>query len=178
MSLTIVDRFYEDFNALAEHLNAGAELSLRNTAHECFRKTLLLAAASYFEVQIVNAILEFVKESSDGNELAKEFVHRQALSRRYSTLFDWDRDNANKFYGLFGEKFKIFMKAQIETNEELKQSIEAFMEIGRERNRLVHHDFGTYTLEKTPEEIFASYQRANFFVTKIKALLSECSMAP
>lgn len=175
MSPTIVDRFYEDFNALAEHLNIGAELSLRNTAHECFRKTLLLAAASHFEVQIINSILEFVKESSNGNELAKEFVHRQALTQRYHTLFEWKESNANKFYGLFGEKFKIFMKTQMVNNDELKQSIEAFMEIGRERNRLVHQDFGTYTLEKTGVEIFASYQRANFFVTKIKALLSECS---
>ncbi len=174
MSLTIVDRFYEDFSALADYLDAGAELSLRNTADECFRKTLLLAAASFFEVQITTAILEFVRESSNGNELATEFVRLKALSRQYHALFDWNENNANKFYGLFGKKFRAFMEVQLENDEKLNDSITAFMEIGRERNRLVHQDYGTYTLEKTSKEIFSLYQRANFFVTMLKPLLFKC----
>lgn len=174
MSTTIVDRLYDDFIALAEHLGVDAEPSLCNTADECFRKTLLLAAGSYFEVQIITAILEFIKESSNGNNLAIEFVRSKALSRQYHTLFNWDAKNANQFYGLFGEKFKEFMKMQLENNEDMNDSISAFLEVGSERNRLVHQDFGTYTLEKTAKEIFALYQRANLFVINLKPLLVKC----
>ena len=35
--------------------------------------------------------------------------------------------------------------------ERQSSAIEAFLEIGRERNRLVHQNFGTFTLEKTFE---------------------------
>lgn len=134
-----------------------------------------LATASYFEVQIINTIVEFIGESSDNSELAMEFVRRKALSRQFHTLFDWDANNAKHFYGLFGEKFKSFMIARQQEDEKLSDSISAFIEVGRERNRLVHQDYGTYMLEKTSEEIYSLYKRANVFVSALKALLVECN---
>lgn len=55
--------------------------------------------------------------------------------------------------------------------------MKAFMEIGRDRNRLVHEDFATFTLEKTAEEIHNHYQTALVFVNCIAAEFRNCSDA-
>ena len=41
------------------------------------------------------------------------------------------------------------MKARVKAEAQLDESIRAFLEIGRERNRLVHQNYGMFTLEKT-----------------------------
>lgn len=51
--------------------------------------------------------------------------------------------------------------------------VQAFLEIGRERNRIVHQDYGAISLEKTAEEIYALYQKAEQFVEQLPRLLSE-----
>jgi hypothetical protein len=56
------------------------------------------------------------------------------------------------------------MKKCVSDDAELKTSIEAFLEVGRERNRLVHQDFGSFTLEKTADEIYTLYSTAMKFV--------------
>ena len=48
------------------------------------------------------------------------------------------------------------------------------MEIGRERNRLVHQDFGNYSLEKTSDEIYKLYSDALFFVEALPQKLRQC----
>lgn len=174
MSATIVDRLYDDFRSLSAHLDSHAEPSLRITADETFRKTLLLAIASYFEIQIVGAIVKYISESANNNQLTTEFVKRKALNRQFHALFDWDANNANKFFSLFGDSFKVFMKDRLRSDDKLNGSVSAFIEVGRERNRLVHQDFGTYSLEKTSEEIFKLYQEATLFVDSLEPLLTDC----
>lgn len=48
-----------------------------------------------------------------------------------------------------------------------------FLELGGERNRLVHEDFGAFTLEKTTEEIHALYCRTLHFVEAIPGALRD-----
>ena len=48
----------------------------------------------------------------------------------------------------------------------IEKSIKAFLEVGRERNRLVHQNFGSFTLEKTTEDIYGLYLDAKLFVDK------------
>ena len=93
-----------------------------------------------------------------------EFVKNKAISQQYHTFFDWKSSNANTFFSLFGEAFKTFMAAEIKNNGNLAESIKAFIELGRERNRLVHQDYGTFSLDKTTEEIFQLYRTALPFV--------------
>ena len=57
------------------------------------------------------------------------------------------------------------MITRIAVDETLAESIRAFMEIGRERNLLVHSDYASYLINKTPEEIYTLYQKANEFVS-------------
>jgi len=170
---TIVDRYYADFAALVTHLDAVGEVSLRSVVEANFRKVLLLAAASYFEWLITQNILDFVGQFSNNNGAIVELVKNQAVSRQFHSLFAWDANNANKFYACFGEDFKVFMKAGIDADKELESCVRAFMEIGRERNRLVHTDFGSFSLEKTAEEIYQLYKNAFRFVELIPVKLHE-----
>jgi hypothetical protein len=173
MKETVVDRFYRDFQDLVLYLDKGGELSLRNVVESNFRKDLLLVAASYFEWVISQNLIEFVRKGSNSNLAILEFVKNKAISRQYHTLFDWDRNNANKFYSLFGESFRDFMKSHLDLDSGLETSVKAFLEIGRERNRLVHQDFGSFALEKTVAEIYELYKSAMPFVECITVKLEE-----
>jgi hypothetical protein len=164
---TIVDQLYAEFQNLVSYLNEKNEISFRVSADANFRKSLLLAAASYFERRVCDDILAFVKETSSDNEPLVEFVKNKAISRQYHKFFSWESANANSFFGLFGEAFKTFMADEIQNDEKLAEAIKAFMELGCDRNRLVHQDFGTFTLEKTTEEIYQQYKTALFFVQSI-----------
>jgi hypothetical protein len=59
---------------------------------------------------------------------------------------------------------------------ELENSIKSFMEIGSSRNRLVHQDYGSFTLEKTSDEVYASYNSALRFVESVPLALRKCSL--
>jgi len=67
------------------------------------------------------------------------------------------------------------MEDIIQKDEELRLAVGAFMELGRDRNRLVHEDFATFVLEKTAEEIYAQYKSALCFVMRISTELRSCS---
>ncbi len=52
----------------------------------------------------------------------------------------------------------------VSENEYINKSITDFMEIGRERNRMLHEDFSSFFMEKTFDEIKALYLSAKEFV--------------
>ena len=65
-------------------------------------------------------------------------------------------------------------------DDSMRESVSAFVEIGRERNRLVHSDFGSFAMEKTSEtsaEIYQLYQKAMVFVDSLRNHFREF-MAP
>ena len=109
-------------------------------------------------------MVNFVEQVTSKDHLIKWFVQNKAVSRQYHTWFDWEKKNANKFFGLFGDSFKNHISEKVRTNNDLELSIQAFLEIGHERNRLVHSDFGSFSLEKTSEEIYTLYSKAKRFV--------------
>lgn len=164
MSATVVDRLHIEFSDLVSVLDLAGELSLRSVAEDNLRKSLLMAAASFFERRMTEAVLEFVAKITADDHILTWLVRNKAVSRQYHTWFDWEKKNANSFFGLFGVNFKEFMKQCVSDDAELKASIEAFLEIGRERNRLVHQDFGSFSLEKTSDEIYTLYSTAMKFV--------------
>ena len=87
---------------------------------------------------------------TNSNVLVGEIVRNKAVSRQYHTWFQWNARNANSFYGLFGSDFRKFMKRKVR-DDNLGDSVRAFLELGNERNRLVHQDYGVFVLEKTTE---------------------------
>lgn len=170
--VTIVDQLHADFQDILETI-PGTELSLRNVASENFRKSLLLSAASYFERRLVSILTELVDRWSGSTITLNEFVRIKAIERQYHTYFDWERPNGNPFFRLFGPDFKSFMEQRCKDDGDFGDAVKAFIEIGRERNRLVHQDFGSYALEKTFEEIYGLHNRARVFPDRLEQCFSE-----
>ncbi len=110
-------------------------------------------------------IEEFSKEKSNNNVALTEFLKNKAIARQYHTFFSRDKNNTNSFFGLFGLDFKEHMKQLITKNPKISDDIKAFLEIGNERNKLVHQNFGNFTSEKTADEIFELYKKATKFLS-------------
>jgi hypothetical protein len=172
-SPTPVDRLYEESSAAIAVLG-GNEPSLAIAAADNFRKALVLAAASYFEHRVSACVLDFVHERTSGNSLVVGFVKNKAIARQYHTWFNWDESNANHFFGLFGSSFKQMMSERVKASDDLRASVRAFLEVGNERNKLVHQDFASFSLEKTIDEIYALYRQSLLFVDGLAIHLRDC----
>lgn len=175
MMPSIVDSLYNDIQELESFLNEQNEISLKSFSESNLRKNLLLASASFYEVKIQSILEDFSRERSTNCSALVAFVRNKGIKRQYHTYFNWDSNNANSFLGLFGEEFKESFKLIIANDDDIKDSISAFIEIGRERNRLVHQDFGSYTLEKTAEELFNLHKKAFIFLTKLNEELKKAT---
>jgi hypothetical protein len=170
---TPIDRLYDEASRVIEILARNGETSLQIAVGENFRKTLLLAAASHFENRVCGVVLDFVSEKASGSVRVAEFFRNKAIARQYHTWFKWDDKNANQFFGLFGPEFRALMKQRVNASEDLDNSIKAFLEIGNERNRLLHQDYATFPLEKTMDEIYQLYKTASLFLQQLSTALRE-----
>jgi hypothetical protein len=153
---------------------------------------LLLSAGSYFEHQVTKILSDFVREKSNNDERIINFLEKQAISKRYHTLFDWGKQdkledlktNANAFWKLFGDDFKAQVETElkghaqeipeeIQARQKITSSIEAFIEIGHHRNILVHSNFAAYDYEqKTTDEIYQLFQKAEPFISYLQNKLT------
>lgn len=165
--MAVIDNIYLEFRDSIDVLAKAGEVSLQVAIDSHVRKSLLLSAASYFENILSKEVEDFVKEVADGDEMVTSLVRIKAISRQYHTWFEWEGGNANKFFSLFGSSFKERMKKNAAENEQLDRAIKAFLEIGRERNTLVHSDYASHPMNKTFQEIYSLYQLANNFVQSI-----------
>lgn len=174
--MAVVDTLFTDFMDASNVLMQANELSLHIILESNLRKTLLLSAASYFEYTLCGVVSDFTDRVTSGNSMISSLVHSKAINRQYHTWFDWKAPNANTFFSLFGKAFREHMTAKINADEEIGNSIRAFMEIGRERNLLVHSDYASHFIDKTPDEIYSLYLAANRFVELVPAELLACSL--
>jgi hypothetical protein len=172
---TIVDKLYGEYSAIVSMMDQYNAVSFRNTLNENFRKTLLLCAASHFEYRITSDVVSFCAEVAGGNSMFPSLVKNKAVSRQYHTWFEWKANNANAFFNMFGDDFRSHMVGFVKLDHKLAKSISDFLEIGRERNRLVHQDYGSFFLEKSAEEIFGSYVSAMVFVDLVPKALRDFS---
>lgn len=171
---TAVDRLYEEATALIKALQGIPDVSLQVIAGDHFRKALLLAAASYFEYRVCGCVMDFVRERSGGSALVENFVRNKAIARQYHTWFKWNDNNANQFYGLFGTEFRSEMSNRVRGSDNLRAAVEDFLELGNERNQLVHQDYATFPLNKTLDEIYALYRSALTFIEHLPGALRDC----
>jgi hypothetical protein len=169
---TVVDILYEEYESFDEYFKINNEISFQIAMENHLKKGLLLSAASYFETKITNELISFTSEVTGSNELLCSFLKNKAIGRQYHTFFRWDEANgANNFFGLLGDSFKVYMKKNIKENLKLSNSIDAFLSLGDERNRLVHLNYGTYNIQKTIAEIYTLYNDASYFVNLFSACL-------
>jgi hypothetical protein len=152
---TIIDKQYANGIALISFLKSQQEITMSNEAENNFIKNILLSAASYFEKEISEIVIEFAKTHSDNDELVVSIIRAKAIKRQYHTYFDWEKaNNANSFFALFGDDFKNKMANRVKVEQTLDASIKAFLQLGQERNKLVHQNFAEIVIDKTAEEIY------------------------
>jgi len=169
--LTIIDKQYESGVSLLEYLQSQQQLPFIIEAENNFGKTILLSAASFFEKKITDTVIEMAVSFTDNNELVVSMIKQKVVARQYHTYFDWDKTNANKFFSLFGEEFKDKMIKRVKDDPKLDNSIRSFLEIGRERNKMVHENFAEIVTYKTANEIYKLYQDSLYFIEIIKSEL-------
>ncbi len=165
---TIIDQQYENGNSLVDYLKNQQQITFFNEAENSFRKTILLSSASFFEKEICDTVIEFAKSHTNNNELVISIIKQKAISRQYHTYFNWESANANAFFGLFGDEFKTRMTQKVKEDEKLDKAIKSFLEIGRERNRMVHQNFAEIVIDKTAEEIYKLYKSSLYFIETVK----------
>lgn len=169
---TPIKSFIEDYQELKGYLLENGQISLENNVENHLKKVMLLSCASYYENEIQEIIKQFVNKYSSDEKISN-FVVKKAISRQYHTYFQWEGNNINSFLGLFGETFKREVSTVISQDEKLKSQMKAFLELGNERNKMVHENFLVYNLEKTFDEIIRLNEDAEKFVEFIRTVFNK-----
>lgn len=177
MSTNVVERLHDEFVELHGFLAANDGMVLVSVVEENFPKALLLAAASHFESRLKRAVKDFAMEAMGSDHPLVSVIENKAIERQYHTWFDWERKNANRFFGMFGPRFKDHAGSLVKENDGLREAIVAFMEIGGDRNRLVHQDFADFQMNKTSSEVYDLYKSATVFVDWFPRAIREFTSA-
>ncbi|MBF0629952.1 MAG: hypothetical protein HQL89_03035 [Magnetococcales bacterium] len=173
-----IEKINNEIVSIIGFLDENGQPSLSSDVNRHFTKMLLLSSASYFEHEIRKILIDFIETKSGSCSEIVNLFKRKAIDRNYHTYFDWSYQdkpgrNANTFFSLFGDKFKLSAKKEIDENKDLSRSIEAFIEIGHLRNTLVHNNFAAFEItNKTSFEIFELHQLGKGFVDYIKNKLN------
>lgn len=173
MNTELIKSLRTELDSLTQFLSERGEWSFVSVVDDVFRKSLLLAAASFFESALADVIREFAADTVGQDHPLYGMVEKKGIDRQYHTWFDWDRRNANRFFAIFGESFKTFMETRVRDDPALADAISAFMEVGSDRNALVHQNFASFTVEKTANEIFDRYEKGLPFVVAFRSHLSD-----
>lgn len=170
-----VEKLFEDISEVSNILRKNSEISLDIAIGDISRKALLLAAASYFEFRLTTDIKLYCERKFGADNIFVNLIQAKAINRQYHTWFSWDSKNANSFFSLFGNDFKIWMENKVKNDINLDNNIKAFIQLGSDRNRLVHQDFATFVLESDIHEISNRYEKARQFVENFVIYLDEYS---
>jgi RiboL-PSP-HEPN len=170
---SIIDRLYSDTSQLLSQLSEHGDLSMQSFVNSNLRKVLLLSAASWFEVRISAAVERFSTVHSNGHPGIEALIKRKAVERQYHTYFDWKNEKPGPFYSLFGDVCGGELKELVNDDAELKDALAAFLELGNLRNELVHGNFAAFPFNKTAEEVYALYQRADKFVVFVETKIGD-----
>ena len=173
--LPLVRAIYDDNSQLLAYLRTNQELSFANSLENILPKVMLLATASHLEVALQELILEYFREITDNRDCAVAFVEKKAVLRQFHTYFSWDSGNANSFFALFGNDFKVAMTALQQADSDFAVAVKDFVAIGSLRNRLVHQNYAAFTMESTADEIWRMYESALRFIERLPLLLRERS---
>lgn len=179
MYTNVVDRLHGEFSDLREFLLGAADgVAFLPVVEGFLPRTMLLAVASYFESRLSDEVERLATEEVGEGHVLTWLVRKKAIGRQYHTWFSWDARNVNSFLSMFGPDFKEEAARWIAEDEHLEQSVRAFLEIGRERNRLVHENFGDAPLEKTAADVYGLYESARVFVDWFPGAIRRFSSEP
>lgn len=163
----LIHNFLKNYEELRAFLLDNNQITFESFQMEVFRKYLLISCASLFENQIQQIIIELSAKYTESQEILS-LIKAKAIERQYHTYFDWKNKSANSFYKLFGSDFSEMIKAKIKEDENIKDAEKAFLELGVERNLLVHGNFLNYPLNKTVSEISDLFTKATKYIEFIR----------
>ncbi|OSI11044.1 hypothetical protein BWD07_10045, partial [Neisseria canis] len=165
----LYDNYQKDIEALDELLISSPHLaSFKSSYIDLFRKTFLLACANAFERHLCK---QLIKVFCPEQELLSCFLKKQALNRKYHTLFQWESSNANAFFALFGDNFKNNFSAKLRDNSQYKEGEGHFLFLGNKRNEIVHQGFDFVPFTEDVSDIWEKYKKAlDFYVYLWKEL--------
>lgn len=167
-----IEQQYRDEQELHQYLMEKGEVSFATYIDDVYKKVLLLSAASFFETEISNAVINFAKNTSKNDDRIAVIVEKKVISRQYHTLFSWDSKNTNVFWALFGDDTQKKVRNEIENKLELRQSELDFLDLGKRRNILVHENYSEHDVNITIDEIYNKYASACGFIDLVRMVLT------
>lgn len=147
------NNYFENIRLIDEKLGLEGNVSLASEYKQLYIKIFLVASANSFERCFLRVIPEILGFNNDS--IHAEFVKNQALTRKYHTLFSWDKNNANAFFSLFGKKFKEHIENYRKSGVKFSDYEKAFLLLGKYRNAIVHDGITLYSVEMSLD---AGYQ--------------------
>ena len=166
-----IERQYQDSQELYSYLLGKGEVSFATYINNVYKKVLVLSAASYFESKISELISKYATKASGSDKRIVKLIESKVIERQYHTLFQWEANNTNAFWKLFGEETKENVRQKINGDEKLKAAERCFIELGRQRNLLVHENFAEFDVNTTVEEIYDKYRNACNFIALVEIVL-------
>lgn len=155
---TMYNDYIQDMNVLERLMNTEL-VSFISSYREIYRKIFVIACANSFERHFCRKLPELVSL----NPFLRNFIKNQALERKYHTLFRWDSNNANGFYGLFGDDFSKQMQGLLKENSQAKQGEKSFLLIGHYRNLTTHKGFDSSEFQEDIASIKNKFDEAIVF---------------
>ena len=118
-------------------------------------RIIVVSAGGFFEQEIYEIIRKTYKTNKSFT--LEPFINN-ITQGKYFQLFDFKSSNINKFYGLFGEKFKEWCKER-EKECNMLENIESFMLLNRLRNLLAHRGYD-YDIRYDDKSIYTHFAKA------------------
>lgn len=169
--------YYEDANRLIGLASSQGDISFVKEIASILQKNYIICCASCFEASLTSQLLKYIETKAGLDSPLLSFVQNKAISRQFHTWFNWDGNNANHFFGLFGKNFLSYMKQQVKDNCELDQSIRSFLSLGRQRNELAHGNLIHASCNTALEEAYKLANEASLFVDSFTSYLDEFAFA-
>ena len=175
MESNSIKQQYIDSQGIAKFLTEHDEITYAIFVKDIYRKIFILSAASFFEKSICMLLKSYVSDvTTSKDKRIVNLVENKVIGHQYYALFNWDDNNTNSFWGLFGTETKNKVKILIRSDENLKKAEKDFLEIGRIRNELVHRNFAENNqINLTLEEINIKYISACKFIDFVSTVLNK-----
>lgn len=166
-----IEQQYHDSKDLSSYLMDNGEVSFATYIDSVYKKILIISATSYFETIISQCISDYARKTSGTDKRIVTLIENKVIKRQYHTFFDWEAKNTNRFWMLWGEDTKKKVRKSLDSDERLKAGEQAFIELGYQRNLLVHQNFAEYDVNITLIELYTKYKKACEFVSFIATVL-------
>lgn len=171
--MELIEALYQEHAELRHYLVEQGQVTFLAELERTYPKVLLIAVASFFEVELIRILDEYFAKESDGDELTLAFIREKAFKRQYHTYFSWDAANVNAFWALFGADFKAYAVARVKADAPLTEAAARFVEVGRLRNQLMHENFVAWPLDVTALEVVELARSAYSFLETLPSLLDD-----